>query len=80
MEKGTVKSYDKNCGMGLISRLAEVDVRFYGDSIVGKERAGIKQGDSVWFDVGNIKNLYIALNVRKVVTELETRLNKKELL
>ena len=66
MERGTVKSFDKNCGTGMISRLEEVDVRFYVESIIGRERAGLKQGDSVLFDVGNIKNLHIAVNVRKV--------------
>ena len=67
MEKGTVKSYDKSWGMGMISRLAEGDVGFYTDNIVGRERAGLKQGDAVWFEVSNVKNLHIAINVRKVL-------------
>ena len=65
MERGTVKTYDKNCGMGLISRLANTDVRFYADSIIGRDTTGLKQGDSVWFEVDNIKNLHIAINIRK---------------
>mgnify|MGYP001084856813 CR=1 FL=1 len=66
MQKGTVKSYDKNCGMGMISRASDVDVRFYAESIIGRDRAGLAQGDSVWFEVDNIKNLHIAINIRKV--------------
>ena len=66
MEKGTVKSYEKNCGMGTISRLTDADVSFYADSIIGKSRVDLKQGDSVWFEIGNIKNLHIAINIRKV--------------
>ncbi|MCA9402242.1 MAG: cold shock domain-containing protein [Candidatus Omnitrophica bacterium] len=65
MEKGTVKSYDKNCGMGMISRSSEVDVKFYADSIVGRDRVSLTQGDLVWFEVDSIKNLHIAINIRK---------------
>ena len=65
MEKGTVLSYDKNCGMGTIARPANADVKFYANSIVGRDRAGIKQGDRVWFEVDNIKNLHVATNIRK---------------
>ena len=65
MEKGTVKSFDKHCGMGMISRLSDVDVKFYSDSVVGRSRVDLKQGDAVWFEVDNIKNLHIAINVRK---------------
>ena len=46
MEKGTVKSYDKSCGMGMIGRASDVDVRFYRESIIGRDRAGLMQGDS----------------------------------
>ena len=65
MERGTVKSYDQSCGVGMISRLADVDVRFYDNSIVGRDRDGLKQGDPVWFEVDNIKNFHIAVNIRK---------------
>ena len=65
MERGTVKSYDKCCGMGTIRRLASEDVKFYADSIVGRDKVGLKEGDSVWFEMDNIKNLHIAINIRK---------------
>ncbi len=65
MEKGTVKTFSKICGLGMISRLTDEDLQFYADSIVGGSRADVKQGDSVWFEVGNIKNLHIAINIRK---------------
>ena len=65
MERGTVKSYDQSCGMGLISRLANADVKFYAGSILGRDRIDLKQGDPVWFEVDNIKNLHIAINIRK---------------
>jgi len=66
MEKGTVKSYDKSCGMGMIGRISDADVRFYTESVIGKSQAGLAQGDSVWFEIDNIKNLHIAINVRKI--------------
>ena len=66
MEKGIIKSYDKNCGMGMIGRTSDRDVRFYTDSVVGRSRADLAQGDSVWFEIDNIKNLHIAINIRKV--------------
>lgn len=65
MEKGTVKSYDKSCGMGFITRLASEDVQFYTDSIIGNDRANLKSGDLVWFEVDNVKNLHIAINIRR---------------
>ena len=66
MEKGIVKSYDKICATGMISRMSEVDVRFYTESVIGRNRAEIVPGDSVWFDIDNVKNLHIAINIRKV--------------
>jgi len=65
MEKGIVQTFDKSCGMGMISRASEGNVKFYAESIVGGSRAGLMQGDQVWFEVDNIKNLHIAINVRK---------------
>jgi cold shock CspA family protein len=65
IQKGIIKSFDKSCGMGMISRPPEADVRFYAESIVGRSRAGLMKGDAVWFDIGNIKNLHIAINIRK---------------
>ena len=65
MEKGMIKSYDKDCGLGTISRGADSDIKFFADSIIGKARAGLKHGDLVFFDIGDIKNLYIATNIRK---------------
>ena len=66
MERGIIKTYDKSCGMGMIGRASNADVRFYRESIIGRDRAGLIQGDSVWFEVDNIKNLHIAINVRKI--------------
>lgn len=43
MEKGTIVNYDKTCGVGMIGRAAEVDVRFYSESIIGGSRAHLKQ-------------------------------------
>ena len=65
MQEGIVKSLDKSCGIGTIGCPCEDDIRFYMESVIGKERAGLQQGDRVSFDVGNIKNLRIAVNVRK---------------
>lgn len=66
MQRGIVKSYDKNCGTGMISCGSEADVKFFTESVIGKSRAGLMQGDSVFFEVDNIKNLHIAINIRKV--------------
>jgi len=65
MEKGIVKSYDKYCGMGTINHASDSNVKFYIESVNGKERAGLTQGDSVMFEVYDIKNLHIAINVNK---------------
>ncbi len=39
MEKGIIKSYDKSCGLGTISRASDVDVRFYAASIIERDRS-----------------------------------------
>lgn len=65
MEKGTVKSYDKISGTGMISRASNGDVNFYADGIIGKGRLGLSQGDAVWFEVDNVNNIHRAINVRK---------------
>ena len=65
MQKGIIKSFDKSCGMGMIGRISEADIRFYAESVVGRSRADLKRGDAVWYEVDNIKNLHIAINVRK---------------
>lgn len=65
MENGIVKAYDKVCGVGMISRAADANIRFYAESIIGKSRAGLAAGDSVLFEIDNIKNLHIAINIRK---------------
>ena len=66
MERGIIKSYDKGCGTGMINRTSDGEVRFYTESIIGRDRIGLKTGDSVWFEVDNIKNLHVAINIRKV--------------
>jgi len=65
MEKGIVRSYDKNCGMGMISRSSDVDVKFLTDSVIGRDRVNLAQGDFVWFEVENINNFHVAINIRK---------------
>jgi len=65
VEKGIVKSFDKHCGTGMISRAPNIDVRFYTESVVGRSRAGLKKGDSVEFEINNIKNFHNAIKVRK---------------
>lgn len=67
MEKGIIQSFDKSCGIGTIKRSNEKDIRFYAESIVGGSHAGLAPGDRIWFEVDNIKNLHIAINVRKCV-------------
>jgi cold shock CspA family protein len=70
MERGIVKSFDKSCGLGTITRPADSDIRFYAESIIGKDRAGLVTGDSVIFEASNVKNLHIAVNIRKVQTDI----------
>ena len=65
MEKGIIKSFDRSCGTGMIGYADETDIRFYAESVVGRSRADLKQGDAVLFEIGDVKNLYIAINVRK---------------
>jgi cold shock CspA family protein len=64
MEKGMVKSYDQSIGRGMIARLANTDVRFFSDGVIGKGRNSLKQGDSVWFEIDNIGHLHTAINIR----------------
>jgi cold shock CspA family protein len=65
VQKGTIKSFDKSCGMGVIVCRFEDDIMFYEESVVGRSRAGLQKGDEVCFDINNIKNLHIAVNVTK---------------
>ncbi len=65
MEKGTIKSYDQGSG-GTIGR-SDGDVRFSADRIVGKDRMALKLGDYVWFELENMQNNYVAINIRKCI-------------
>ncbi len=65
MEKGTINSYDQDSGGGTIGRLDGADVRFTSDKVLGRDRIGLKQGDSVWFEVENILSNHVAVNIRK---------------
>lgn len=67
MEKGTVKSYDRSCGVGMISRASEADVRFYSENVIGKGRSDLTVGSTVVFEVERVSNMFLALNVRKIV-------------
>lgn len=65
MERGNVRSYDKNGGMGTISRPASEDVKFFADGVLGRDRNILKEGDQVWFEVENRGNIHTAINIRK---------------
>jgi len=67
MEKGTVRSYDRESGSGTIGCGENADVRFSADRILGKDRNGLKQGDLVWFEIENIQNNHSAINIRKCI-------------
>ncbi len=63
MEMGTIRS--SNQGGGTISRLGNIDIRFYADRIVGRDRKGLNQGDQVWFEVESANSSLVAINIRK---------------
>jgi cold shock CspA family protein len=65
MQRGIIKSYDRSSSCGLIGRPCEVDVKFYADRVVGRDRASLHQGDPVWFEVEQINHMHVAVNVRK---------------
>lgn len=65
MEKGTVASLDKSCGAGMIRKLSDGEVRFQVGNIIGRDRNTLTTGDFVWFEVENIDNVHMAINVRK---------------
>jgi cold shock CspA family protein len=67
VERGTVKSFDVSCGVGMISRAPDSDVRFYSEGVVGHNRSSLTRGDLVWFEVDNVKSLHVAINVRKCI-------------
>jgi hypothetical protein len=49
----------------MISRVSDVDVKFYADRVVGRDRVSLRQGDAVWFEVEQINHIHVAVNVRK---------------
>ena len=65
MEKGTVAFLDKNGGAGMIRKLADGEVRFHVGDIIGRDRNTLTAGDFVWFEMENINNVHMAINVRK---------------
>jgi cold shock CspA family protein len=65
MQRGTIKSFDKSSGAGIIGRDLENDVRFFSENIVGRGRGLLEVGDRVMFEVENINSRHIAINVRK---------------
>ncbi len=67
MEKGIIRSYDRESGSGTIGCGEGADVRFAADRILGKDRNSLKQGDSVWFEIENIQSRHSAINIRKCV-------------
>ncbi len=64
MEKGVIKVYDKGMGSGLIARRGELDVKFFADKILGRDRTNLKEGDTVMFEIENIENELRAINIR----------------
>ena len=66
MERGTVRTYDKSCGVGTIARKDDNDIRFYAESIITRDRALLTMGDTVLFESSNLKNMHIAINIRKI--------------
>ncbi len=66
MEKGTIQSYDKAGGAGVIRRLGCDTVTFNAQSVLGRDRLAIKQGDMVSFEVENVNSFHVAINIRKI--------------
>ena len=64
MEKGIIKSYDRDSGGGTISRLGDIDVRFNATRVIGN-RNDLKAGDPVWFEVQVMQSNHVAINIRK---------------
>lgn len=67
MEKGTIRSYDKGSGVGMIGRGSESDIQFFADRILGRDRTSIMMGDSVWFEVESFNSKHVAINIRKCI-------------
>lgn len=65
MERGIIKSYDQESGTGTIGCSESADVRFNAERILGKDRNSLRQGDPVWFEIENIQNNHVAINIRK---------------
>ncbi len=65
MERGIIKSDDQGSGKGTIGRCENADVRFNANCIIGKDRNGLKQGAPVWFEIQNIQNNHVGINIRK---------------
>lgn len=42
MERGTISSYDRGNGQGVIRRGQNPDVRFRADNIIGRDRVNLK--------------------------------------
>ncbi|HLF18194.1 MAG TPA: cold shock domain-containing protein [Candidatus Omnitrophota bacterium] len=65
MERGTIKTYDMGRGFGIILRLGSMDVEFYANSIIGRDRTALKSGDQVWYEIENVRSHHTAINIRK---------------
>ena len=63
MEMGVISACSS--GGGTITRSGNLDIRFYADRIVGRDRKGLNQGDQVWFEVENANSNLVAINIRK---------------
>jgi len=65
VQRGIIKSYDKSTNSGTIGRALEVDVRFFADKVLGRDRSTLMQGDQIWFELEQIDHHHVAINIRK---------------
>ena len=65
MERGVIVSFDRGSGRGTISRAGNSEVQFSAEHILGRDRTSLKKGDNVWFELENIQNNNVAINIRK---------------
>jgi cold shock CspA family protein len=63
MEIGTIASSDQSGG--IIARTGGIDIRFYVDRVIGRDRKSLKDGDQVWFEIECSINHQQAINIRK---------------
>ena len=65
MQRGIIRSFDKITCSGMIGRTLDVDIKFYADRVLGRDRQRLALGDQVWFEVEQINHIHVAINIRK---------------